>query len=196
MKNVKMCVMQFQACPNVNIIPNVLLQQIATLETSNIAITSIVTAEVEGIVGGGVALQCQQIDETGPSIMTVSPVVILFGGGREQVQEITTLDNAVATDEVNVEQVQAVVRGMLERLEQGYGMGIRGKKGMNRLTRRERRERKGRKGCRGTKKGCKGKKGRGIGNGTKKRGKGRGTSHKSMPPTNTMRILKQKLNYK
>ena len=38
----------------------------------------------------------------------------------------------------------------------------------------------------------KGKKRRG--NGTKKRGKGRGTSHKSMPPTNnTMRILKQKL---
>ena len=155
------------------------------------------TAPLTGtdIVGGGVALQCipvqadQQIAD--PSIMTVSPIVVLPGGGEggEQVQVITTLDNAVATDEVNKEQVQEVVQKMLTRLEQGYGMGIRGKKGIKRLTRKGRKERKGRKGCKGTKKGCKGKQGRG----TKKRGKRRGTSHKGMP-RDTMRIIQKLRN--
>ena len=144
--------------------------------------------------GPSIDINCRQIvggggggsrEEAVDSVMTVSPVVVVSS-------EIITLENAVAISAVNEKQVQEVVQGMLSRLEhqgetavmdQGVGLGIYNKRKTKHRTKKYIKGRKGKKGCKGTKKGC--KKGRGT--------KRRGTSHKSMPPTNTMRILKQKL---
>jgi len=124
--------------------------------------------------------------------LTIYPVVQLQeiniggGGGSSEIiipTQITTLDNATVIAELSKPEIAEQVTEQVTK--QSQGRGIRGKKGMKRLTRKEMQRRE-------TKKGKKGK-GKGRKRGTKKRGKRRGTSNKSMPPTNTMRILKQKL---
>ena len=166
--------------------------------TAKIAVESAnqIQEEAESqLVGGGVRANRIQVMLSptdaipDPIQLTIYPVVQLEeiniggGGGSSEIiipTQITTLDNATGIAELSEPEIaQQVIEQVTE---QSQGRGIRGKKGMKRLTRKGK---KGRKGCKGTKKGCKGKKGRG-------KGSKRGTSNKGMP-TDTMRILKQKL---
>ena len=167
--------------------------------TANIAVESANQIQKEAelqLVGGGVRdnhiqFNLSPTDDIPAFIeLTIYPVVQLQkiniggGGGSEIIipTQITTLDNATVIAELSEPEIAELV--IKQVTEQGQGRGIRGKKGMKRLTRKGK---KGRKGCKGTKKRCKGKKGRGRSNGSKRR-----TSNQGIP-TNTMRILKQKL---
>ena len=174
-------------------------------------------AIVEQFVGGGIRLRLNA--PLGEATMTVSPVVLLLSTETSPLQ-ITTSLNADFIENEEVQQLVAeaarhvIVDGLapapeiilaeaaaaedvedVASVEMGnQGLGLYNKRKTTHRTKKYkgRKGRKDKKGCKGTKKGCKGKKGRGRGRGTKKRGKGRRTSNKGMP-TNTMRILKQKL---
>jgi hypothetical protein len=152
-------------------------------------------ARVEQFVGGGISLTLNA--PLGEAIMTVSPVVLLPPTATSPLQITTSLNAGLTMQDVAVIQViegqaPAPVVALEEDEEEedeeetsavvdmNQGLGIYNKR---KTTHRSKKYIKGRKGCKGTKKGC--KKGRG-------KGSKRGTNNKGMP-TNTMRILKQKL---
>jgi hypothetical protein len=175
-------------------------------------------ARVEQFVGGGIRLRLTA--PVGEATITVSPVVLLLATETSPLQITTSLNAGFIENQAVQRLVADAARQVLEgqapapeitlaeaaeqiedvaSVEMGnQGFGIYNKRKTIHRTKkyRGRKGRKGKKGCKGTKKSCKGKKGRGRGRGTKKRGKGRGskrrTSNQGMP-TNTMRILKQKL---
>ena len=144
--------------------------------------------------GGSITVLCNNnsvVDS--PVIMTVSPIVQVQDQSSSIIPvpaQITTVDN----QQILVEQIADAFPGTEELLvgvQQGLNMkqaaasNPQAAAAVTEITQILQNS-----NASGIK--YKGKKRRG--NGTKKRGKGRGTSHKSMPPTNnTMRILKQKL---
>jgi len=152
---------------------------------------------VEQFVGGGIRLRLNA--PVGEATMTVSPVVLLPAIENSQVttslnagfienQAVQQLVIAAAQQVLAPEIILAEVAeqedvASVEMRDQGVGVGL-GIYNKRKTTHRTKKYIKGKKGCKGTKKGC--KKGRG-------KGSKRGTSNKGMPPTNTMRILKQKL---
>jgi hypothetical protein len=162
-------------------------------------------AEVEEFVGGGIRLKLNA--PLGEATMIVSPVVLIPTGiiqeeriddEEEQlpINQITTSINVSSIIEDNEEVRQVLNRAIdqvirpveviaeeaaaAEAILPIQGLGIYNKR---KTAHRTKKYIRGKKGCKGTKKGC--KKGRG-------KGSKRGTSNKGMP-TDTMRILKQKL---
>jgi hypothetical protein len=190
-------------------IPSSGLNSIENMVKSNAlaAVVALVPTEaiVEQFVGGGIRLRLNA--PLGEATMTVSPVVLLQPTAYSPLQITTSLnagltmrdeavqlvihDQAPAIEEEEEEEEEEAVEMDSQNL--GEGLGIYNKRKTKHRTKKYIR---GRKGCKGTKKGCKGKKERriGISNGTKKRGKGRGTSHKGMPPNDTMRIIQKLRN--
>jgi hypothetical protein len=156
-------------------------------------------AIVEQFVGGGIRLRLNA--PVGEATMTVSPVVLLEPTYTSPLQITTSLNAGLTMQDEAVLQViagEAPAPVVAEEVDEddedeeeeasAVGMGDQGLGIYNKrkTTHRTKKYIRGKKGCKGTKKGCKGKKGRGKGS------KRRGTSNKGMP-TDTMRILKQKL---